>query len=211
MGNCLYIFRFSLIVVVLMGLQVGCDQPRGTDYASRFSGGPTANLTSVDFATLRSQVLNPYGCIRCHSSMGSEEGLASYVSAGNPEASSLYTSVASGRMPPEAPLAASGVQIVRAYILGSTVEKKQHPQKKPQPPTASEAVDFAMLKSEVLAPYCLDCHEDFGTAVGLSAYVVTGKPEQSSLLQRVLDGTMPPGETLSEDSVSWIRKYIESK
>jgi mono/diheme cytochrome c family protein len=75
---------------------------------------------------------------------------------------------------------------------------------------AEQDVNFNLVKSEILTPHCLRCHNDVGTEEGLGQWVTPGKPESSSFFLRVEDGSMPQGEApLSTAQLEIIKNYIE--
>lgn len=110
-------FRSSLSLAGLALVLYACV-PHGTDEAARYrpAAGVQA-LEQVDFAALQTHVLGPH-CVGCHADMGTEPGAAAYLTAGNPLASPLYTTILDGSMPPGGPaLDASLKDLVSTYIL----------------------------------------------------------------------------------------------
>ncbi len=88
----------------------------------------------------------------------------------------------------------------------------------------SEDVTYSDLQSALFTPKCVACHSG-GTPDGaydLSSYsglmsggrVVPEDPSSSLLVDRVRDGSMPPGNPLSESEIlaleSWIASGAES-
>jgi len=90
----------------------------GTNEANSYGTGPvTVSSNTVDFNTLYTEVLEP-NCVHCHgSSFSSESFILNYVTPGDPSSSTLYTDVASGRMPLNGPvLSADRINLVADYI-----------------------------------------------------------------------------------------------
>ncbi len=70
-------------------------------------------------------------------------------------------------------------------------------------------VTFSQLKSAILTPKCLSCHAEVSTEAKLSAWVVAGDPEQSSLYTEVKSGSMPKGKSpLSGSDLEMVYDYI---
>lgn len=219
MRNFSFMFRSSecsAALAVLMLLGTGC-LPRGTDEADLFAPAPPA-YAQVNFSTLQSTVLAPH-CIQCHADFDSAAAIAPYVTPGNPQASSLYTEISTGDMPPGGPpLSSASLMIVATYI-DDLVQNSGEPSPTGPGPTASPSpspspvppptVDFATLESKVLAPLCLQCHSDFNTAAGIAAYVAPGDPAHSPLYEDAESGAMPPGgPAVSQDGLETISDYI---
>ena len=100
-------------MIVFLSL-TACDA-RGGGQAVEY-GSPLGAFATVDFATLNANVLTPY-CIRCHAGFSAASGLTSYVVAGNPGGSSLYTQAESGAMPPGGPtIPSAALEIINTYI-----------------------------------------------------------------------------------------------
>jgi hypothetical protein len=55
-------------------------------------------------------------CVGCHSDMGTYQGLMNYVSAGNPDSSSLYTSVHGGSMPQGSSMSTADITTIYDWI-----------------------------------------------------------------------------------------------
>ena len=72
----------------------------------------------VTFSELNEKILTPK-CLRCHGDMGSEAGLAQYLTPGRSTTSLLYEVVEDGSMPRRsAPLTEDELLLVRRYIDG---------------------------------------------------------------------------------------------
>lgn len=79
-----------------------------------------------------------------------------------------------------------------------------------QAPPAFASVDYATLRSNVLAPQCISCHADFGTESGLQNYIVPGDSTSSALYRAVANGSMPPGgPPLAGTAVDMFKTYID--
>lgn len=70
-------------------------------------------------------------------------------------------------------------------------------------------ITFAYLKTNVLDPSCVSCHEDMATEQGLRTYYTAGNSAASALYLRVADSTMPPGAPLSDPLILAIKTYID--
>ncbi|MBX9579454.1 MAG: DUF1549 domain-containing protein, partial [Gemmataceae bacterium] len=78
--------------------------------------------------------------------------------------------------------------------------------------------DFDRQVAPVLASHCLPCHSgpkpkgdlDLSRKAGASAAVVAGKPDDSTLWQRVAAGEMPPKKPLPEADRAVLKTWIES-
>lgn len=92
---------------------------------------------------------------------------------------------------------------------------------------ASEAPDFDRQVAPILIMRCLECHNEVGAVGGLvltgidalkrggesGEAIVAGKPEESLLFERVVDGEMPPkrqghSQKLSQPEIETIRAWI---
>ncbi len=91
------------------------------------------------------------------------------------------------------------------------------------------AIDFERDIAPLIAKRCLECHNARDVKGGLNltthagalkggesgAAIVLGKPEKSNLLQRVIDGEMPPksrgqSQRLPDEEIALLRKWIAS-
>ena len=183
----------------------GCESPRGTDMAQLYRQ-PPPTLSSVNYATLRADMLAPQ-CISCHADFGSESGLLKYVIPGDATSSPLYRAVANGSMPPGGPpLSGAAADMFKTYIEGL----KGAPEASSPPViTTPQSPDYALIRAKILVPHCLQCHSGFGTAVGLAPYVVAGEPEKSVLIESIVNGSMPPGgPAIEAEDLALLKKYI---
>jgi hypothetical protein len=79
-------------------------------------------------------------------------------------------------------------------------------------PFSDEAVDFSMIKENILKPHCLSCHSTYRDESQIGNFIVAGYPEQSKFYQEVVSGRMPQGgNPLGVDLVDMLRRYIENK
>jgi len=124
------------------------------------------------------------------------------VEAGLPEKSSLYKSIKSGYMPKhQNPLSPKLMELVKYYIEGikSNVGEDKETEK------------FAMLKDEIIVPYCIKCHDQFDREKLILKYISTDDVEKSKLLKSVVSGDMPKkADPLSKEKQKIIRDYIKS-
>ncbi len=71
-------------------------------------------------------------------------------------------------------------------------------------------VTYNMIKSEILAAKCINCHSNAGTEAGLKDWITPGKPDESLFFTKVENGSMPKnGSPLSTKDLELIRLYIE--
>lgn len=71
-------------------------------------------------------------------------------------------------------------------------------------------VTYGMIKTEILASKCINCHSSAGTEQGLKEWIIPGKPEGSLFFTKVENGSMPKnGSPLSTKDLELIRMYIE--
>jgi len=59
---------------------------------------PTPTTPRISYSQVKTRILTPYGCTRCHS-VGSESSLAKWINTTTPSKSTFYTSTKSGSMP----------------------------------------------------------------------------------------------------------------
>ncbi len=117
------IFQIVSLVAITLSLGLfGCGQGQGTDESGAFfipgeSRLPLADET-ITFDVLRTTVLEPFQCIKCHKSMATEAGFRRRFVPGNLEASEAYTEVLSGKMPKDLPpMPKERIEILKRYIL----------------------------------------------------------------------------------------------
>lgn len=73
-------------------------------------------------------------------------------------------------------------------------------------------VTFEDLKTNVLTPHCISCHEGMKEPEGLNRYMVEGHPDLSSLYHEVAQGKMPKGKpALDQALVEMIKTYISAQ
>src|SRR5262245_46394527 len=74
-------------------------------------------------------------------------------------------------------------------------------------PQVLTRVDYAALRSTLLAPRCLNFHEEYETEAGLRRDVIPGNFADSPLYKRMADGTMPPeGPPADSDTLSFVAR-----
>lgn len=117
--------KCSLLLAGFALLATGC-LPRGTNLGLEYAPIDT-DLSHVDYAALRKNVLVPAKCLDCHDEFNSENGVLKYVAPGDPEHSPLYLESANGDMPPPGSgpkLTDQSLAVIRAYInqVGNTPE-----------------------------------------------------------------------------------------
>lgn len=72
-------------------------------------------VSTASYAWIRANVIGP-SCLSCHSGQGTYNGLLSWVTPGNPGASTLYTDIQSGRMPPNGTISSAKLNAIQAWI-----------------------------------------------------------------------------------------------
>ena len=153
----------------------------------------------ITFEDLKREILVPH-CIVCHKKSDTEEGIAKWVKAGDPENSKLFLVVKEGRMPKNSsPLSLSDVEFIRQYIIDLNKFQKL------------ETVNFETLKNEILVPHCLTCHNKMDNEENLQRWVNQEEPLKSRLLQVVIEGRMPKNaDNLSQAEQIVIQKYLNN-
>lgn len=112
-----------ILLGFLVALVSGCGKSSAPSAPEPVVQNPNAN-----FAWITQNVLAP-SCVKCHNDGHAAGGVnlsafakataGGLVTAGNPDASPLYTAIASGRMPMKAPkLSDDKIQAVRDWIQG---------------------------------------------------------------------------------------------
>lgn len=198
------------IPLVLILLLVSCGK---TTSDLKFSVNDTSKSfldpsVKVTFSQIKSTILTPY-CISCHSSVGTESNLKKWITPGNPQTSSFFTTVENGSMPKNhAPLDTSKLELIKLYI-----EQMAPAPTSPVPPTPTpivSGVTYAQIKAAVLTPYrCVNCHS-VGTESQLVKWINTTSPERSSLYTYIKSGSMPPsGSEVSVDNQALVLQYLK--
>ena len=156
----------------------------------------------VTFSQIKSTILTPY-CLSCHSSVGTESNLKNWISPGNPQGSSFFTTVENGSMPKNhAPLDTSKLELIKIYIE----------QMVPSTPTTTptSGITYAEIKAAVLTPYrCVNCHS-VGTESQLTKWINKTSPERSAFYTTIKSGSMPPsGSEVSVDKQALVLQYLK--
>lgn len=173
-------------VLLLPALMAGCNYNdlKNVPAPTGKTGQPNPALV-VDFATVKSQVLDP-ACIRCHSGANPRGGIRletfEQVFALK---DSLRVQVETGAMPPRPPgLSPDQKALVLAWVDSGAPERTvitpppsgpvTSDPSSPLPPVSS-VPSFLEVSSRVFSPHCVKCHnntddkggvnlEDFGSA-----------------------------------------------
>ena len=162
----------------------------------------------VTFTQIKSTILIPY-CLSCHSSVGTESNLKKWITPGNPQGSSFFTTVENGSMPKNhAPLDTSKLELIKLYI-----EQMAPVPTSPVTPTPTPIVSgitYAQIKAAVLTPYrCVNCHS-VGTESQLVKWINTTSPERSAFYTTIKSGSMPPsGAEVSVDNQALVLQYLK--
>lgn len=175
----------------------------------RFPDGKEARIPAaqVDYSLVGPAILDVY-CVKCHQGAGAKGGtpLDGYANASRSAARVLDRIKPGGGMPPSGqPATEAEVKVIEFWIDNKTPEKAAAaPADKPETPESGEpppsAVSFADVKSALLDPHCLACHDggfpSLASAEDLKALVNVSQPERSKLYRVIDDGVMPPSGPL---------------
>ncbi len=177
------------------------------------------------FIELKTKVLTPK-CIGCHSIYKTEEGFQKKgMTLGEPAVSEIFIQVDQDRMPKGTelengaegkviPLSPEEKELIRNYILKARpVDQATLPPTAvvpPQPPV-EEKPSFGTLKTEILAPKCLQCHDDWQDEEEFGKKLIPGEALSSQVYDSVLQKRMPLGlDPLSERELELLKNYINS-
>lgn len=175
-------------------------------------------------------VLEPK-CLSCHTGPSSPKGVdlstyealkqLSLVVPKHPEASPLFDSILSGRMPKGQPrLSETQIQLVKSWIVAGALEDGGvNPPPLPPEPT------FRWIFENLLVKRCVGCHsgQDPKTSLDLRTYesimnfsgdvfkaVEAGDPDFSGLYVFTSNGSMPPnGTSLTNQETDMIFEWIK--
>jgi mono/diheme cytochrome c family protein len=233
-GMNLTVFVAMIVSSVLF---INCGRPSRLPETSGLSDVGASG--EVSFKMLADAVFIPK-CAGCHANFSTYASLmaSGAVIPGSPDQSALYQKISTGQMPKTGgPLSDPEVQSIYAWInagapeLASTAGNpatggggaplSPPPGSGPAPLPGSISPTFAWIKSNVFTPRCVLCHSGSGAPAGydLSTFagvksggrIVAGNPGTSILIQRISNGSMPPGgPALSPDVVAAISKWIEN-
>ena len=78
----------------------------------------------------------------------------------------------------------------------------------------SGSVSYAQIRAELLEPYCLRCHDEFGTKAGFADVLEAGHAESSEAVLRIESAEsgykMPPkGARVPEAVVAKLKRYVD--
>ncbi len=120
--------KFIVLIFFLVSCNIPLDQKKAGDLDfNQEDQGETAREVveeesetpseKINFKLIKTQILESK-CLGCHRSMSDEKKLANFIEVGQPEISSLYIAVDSGRMPPfGGRLSQNDVDLIKQYIL----------------------------------------------------------------------------------------------
>lgn len=143
--------------VMALAIMVGC-YGRGSPDHEGFDDhvGGDISLAKADFENLKTRILEPHACLRCHGEMANEAGVRQYLVQGNPDGSDIYLRVKSGNMPKEgSPVPQEKVDFLRRYIL----ELGTNPPP-PDPPPGEPPFEatYRSMSYHLVQRSCLPCH-----------------------------------------------------
>jgi hypothetical protein len=195
-----YILRMRIFPISFLFILTSClpsFNPTKLKFSVKSVTSPGASAEeSRAFTSLKSGVLTAQ-CLTCHGTWKAEAVFVSRgIVPGDPEGSSKYQSVLSGRMPKNKPHLTQGqMDLFKNYIL--SLKKTDSP-------------SFAEFKAKVLEPNkCLKCHALMRNEDAVLKYVKKGDAENSKLFKVVLDGSMPKNSpALTTAEIELVRDYI---
>ena len=191
----------------------------------------------AEFDSIQTRVFKPK-CLECHGG-GKARGnvdLSTYPAAiasrtivpGQPEASTLFTSVRDGSMPKGgAHLSEMEISAIKTWILNGALAPGYAPPAPPPPELPlPEKVDFVVLFDRLLKPKCFKCHngEDPDGFFNVDNYrylmsysmdpmkiVVPGNPDLSLLYKDVFTDRMPAkmNPKLTKQEKEFLKRWIE--
>ena len=185
-------------------IMIACN-PKESELVFRDHSVPKGTISdstgSEAYSELKTSILPK--CVHCHSNLETEEGVQKWIVPGKPHESKLFVHVEDGSMPADGDaLTTQELEIVRRYIISLTREapEEENP----------SVITFENIKNEVLLPHrCLQCHKKMDNEEALKVWIDQGSPDNSKLLVRVLDGSMPKnGPAVPEDKIELLKQYV---
>lgn len=207
----------SSLVVAVLALS-SCNYERNKNIED-----PAVTKSSSAFAVIQKNIIEPK-CLNCHSSNNPSDGidLSSYANVissrtvvpGKPELSTLYTSVATKKMPRGGSALADGeIELIQKWILAGALEVDLEvgtsPTPTPTPTPTPEVVpaSYQWIHKNIIQRKCLVCHNTAKPRgrVDLSSYealmastgnqtkpVIVGDAEGSTFYKELVEKKMPP-------------------
>ncbi|MGE4131576.1 MAG: hypothetical protein AB7F86_08040 [Bdellovibrionales bacterium] len=150
------------------------------------SEGNLETSGALDFESVKAAVLQPAGCIDCHSQYAQYSGVKREIDR-------MVASVKAGRMPKSGPLAPALQKILADWAAAGAPEKAD-------PSSPSEPVDiplmptFQSVNANILLPKCVVCHNPNGKAKFLdlsSRQVIFDQRDREFLGEKLLSFEKP--------------------
>lgn len=203
-------FLFSLAILIVIAGCYGRGSPDHQGFGESVDEGQLGEKTS--FQNLKSLILDPYGCVRCHGEMASESGVRKYLVPGNPDGSDIYQRVKSGNMPQEGAKVPDGkVDYLRRYILELATTApivNTEPEKPVEPEVPVLEATYKSMNHYLYKESCFPCHSTGGRAVPLDTYDALKKNAADVIFQIEL-GEMPPARAKKPVPTAQVMKLFQ--
>lgn len=183
-----------------------------------------------NFLSIRNKVFE-VRCISCHSISGSASGIAlgslrelldsprDLLIPGNPDESGLIISLTRSddrRMPPpenSAALPESELTVIRKWIeIGAPEKPGDGPVSAgslSRPEVSLSQLSYALIRDQVLAPRCTECHGSKG-GVNLESYESVKKWLPQLSIVTLVEKTMPPNKSLDTNETQLLSAWIKA-
>ena len=195
--------NFSSLLFFFLILLASCGKKSALQFTD---SSLQLSESDASFVALKNKILVPK-CLSCHSESDTVRGISSWVVAGNPEASSLYTQTKNGSMPMNrAQLTGVELEMIHDFITALQAA----PAPAPTPAPSSSGITFSQVHSRILTAYgCTSCHS-VGTEAKLARWINKSSPASSSFYTSVKNGSMPQGgRAVSSGDQAFILQYLK--
>lgn len=166
--------------------------------------------SSLDYATVQARVIGPQ-CLHCHSAAGGNRGGLSLETYQQVRANlnAIYYRSVEKRDMPDAGLPQPELEMLKAWIEAGAPQKSTG---KTAAPPVQGAVTWKVIRDQVLASSCLDCHSG-GTPDGgldLQSLEIVRKNINSIFSSAIIKQTMPlePYAAMSDSHKQALMKWI---
>jgi|GEM_PF-3017812 len=177
--NNKYIIKLLVFTTLFIS---ACKVDVGTNESEQFKVIPMTG--EVSFELLKNSILNPQ-CVRCHAWANDELQIGQRIVQGNPDASSLFSSVKSGKMPPSGALSFKQISLIERYILNIKEVKSL-------PLTST----FKSIEFHLINRSCLSCHNNKSEEISFEGFKNVKKHANEIIdildLGEIQDQPMPP-------------------